>query len=73
MAPVSYDEVLEYGRQASQDECTRLALIFREYSQVSPAFRSCWDQFNKLDKAEKKLALDVMENGLRTLIKHGVI
>ena len=63
------NDVLKYGHGLSQEECAQLARRFREYSQVSPEFRKCWDYFNTLDNDQKKFALKTMEASLTILAK----
>ena len=72
--PISFDEILEYGRDlSSKEECSQLSRRFREYSQVSPTFRRCWDYFNALNNEQKELALETLEASLTILIKRGLV
>ena len=64
---VTFDEVILYARQAGQDECARLAKIFREYSQIPPLFRDTWDMYKTLPEERKKIADRVMESSLKTI------
>ena len=73
---IPFNEVEEYARRASPNECAELALkyteaarIFKEYSQIPLAFRGVGDQFKALNAKQKKFALESMESSLHMYAK----